>query len=254
MLIEERYKKILKMIDQNNSVEVTDLAKYFDVSIETIRRDLKYLESENMLKRVHGGAVSVSGISPIRDRTSRQSIYWEEKLEIGSIVCRYIKDGQIIAMDSSTTNHAASQLIKKHFSKLTVITNYIPIITELAENPGINIIIPGGILRNAEMAIVGQQAIDNILNIHVDIALLSTNGISLENGLTDFGLDEINVKKAMLTVSDTSYILADSSKFDKTSMVRVCGVDAVDAIFTDSKLNASTKKRYLKHNIKVINS
>lgn len=253
MLIEERYNEILKMIEQNNSVEVSDLAKNFAVSIETIRRDLKYLESKKALKRVHGGAVSVADISPVSDRISRQSIHWEEKLEIGENVCRHLTDGQVIAIDSGTTCHAVSQVIKTHFSKLTVITNYIPIICELAENPGINIIVPGGMLRNAEMAVVGQQAIDNISNIHIDIALLSISGISLENGLSDFGLDEITVKKAILNVSDIKYILADSSKFDKKSMTKVCEIGDIDAIFTDSKLNALVKKQYEKRKVRIIN-
>lgn len=253
VLIETRYKTILELLSENASIKVTDLADRFGVSIETIRRDLQHLESAGLLKRVHGGAVSIPEKKNASDDPYWTSDYWQEKQEIGRIVCKHLQNGQIISMDASTTNLAIAQHIKQHFDNLTVITNYIPIIAALADCKGITIIAPGEILRRDERAGVGQRTIESFASLHANIALLSICGVSLAKGLTDFSLDEIYVKRAMLKAADVKYIVADSRKIEKTALLKVCDFEEIDGIFTDSKLSPEIKAQYEAKGIRLIN-
>lgn len=213
MLAQDRYRKIMDILQKNNSVKVSSLTKLFNVSIETVRRDLEFMESQGLLQRVHGGAVleKIDCMQP--SILSRENEYKEQKTEIGEIVSRFIKEGQSIAMDASTTNHEVAKVLKKKFEKLTILTNYLPIINELSDMDKYTIIIPGGILRKEGMSIVGDMTEDNIGRFHADKAFISMSGISIREGLTDYGFDDVRVKKKMMSISQEVMVLADSSKF-----------------------------------------
>ena len=252
LLTEERYNAILELLYRQEAVRVNDLSSRFDVSIETIRRDLKYLEEQNLLKRVHGGAVPADKSLETTHREERQVIHWEEKLELGETACRLVKEGQVVTMDASTTNHAAAIALGQQFRCLTVITNYLPIINELSQKPGFTLLIPGGVLRHGEMSIVGPMAEENMDAFHADVGFISISGISFSGGLTDYGLGEIAVKKKIIKNSDVNYVLADSSKFERNSLVKIGSLNEVNGIVTDSKLSKETEEKYQKAGISII--
>ena len=251
-LTEERYTAILDMLGRQETVKVNDLSARFGVSIETVRRDLKYLEAQSLLRRVHGGAVKVGGAARTTQREERQVRHWQEKLELGETACRLVREGQVVAMDASTTNHAAAIALKNHFQTLTVITNYLPVINELASKQGFTILIPGGICRYGEQSIIGPMAEENIDALHADIGFISMSGISLMGGFTDFGVDEVTIKKKIMKNADCNYVLADSSKFEQNSLLRICSLQEVDGIITDSKLPPEIEREYQKQKITIL--
>lgn len=253
MLAQDRYKKISEILEKDNSVKVSTLTKLFGVSIETIRRDLEYMESEGLLKRVHGGAVLERTHGFQNTFANRENEFREQKEEIGEIAARYIREGQSIAMDVSTTNYEVIKVIKKKFQKLTILTNSLSIINEIADKEGYTVIVPGGILRREELSFIGNMAEDNIGNFHVDTAFISMSGISLREGLTDYGFGEVSIKKRMMKIAQETIVLADSSKFDVVSLLKVCDFNDINMIITDSNLKESVLDKYRKSGIEIVN-
>lgn len=252
MLAQDRYDQILEQLAQNHSVKVSRLIKQFGVSIETVRRDLEHLESQGLLKRVHGGAVA-GGCGLETTRSHRQNELMAQKREIGEILCSYIQEGDSIAMDASTTNHAIAQVLKSHFKRLTVLTNYIPIMQELSAQKEYTIIVPGGIVNNEELSITGDFAEYTIPQFRIHKMLLSMSGISLKDGLTDFGFQELPVKKKMMEISRELIVVADSSKFGIASLFKVCDFTDINMIVTDSGLKENVKQEFFKQGIEIVN-
>ncbi len=251
MLTEERYRAILEQLGRQETVRVSELSARFGVSIETIRRDLTYLEEQNLLRRIHGGAVRTGAPVEMTGREERRATHWEEKLELGETACQLVQEGQVVTMDASTTNLAAAMAMKKRFHSLTVITNCLPVINELATAPGFTLLIPGGVFRPAEQSIVGALAEENMDAFHADVGFISMSGVSLSGGLTDFGMEEISIKKKIMKNTAVNYVLADSSKFERISMVRIGALQDVDGIVTDSRLPASIEDAYRKKGIAI---
>jgi DeoR family transcriptional regulator, fructose operon transcriptional repressor len=253
LLVQDRYKKICDILERENSVKVTTLTNLFGVSVETIRRDLEYLEGEGLLKRVHGGAVleRINGLQSTFN--CREDEYKEQKAEIGEIASRYIREGQSIAVDVSTTNYEVIKVLKQKFKKLTIITNSLSILNELADMEGYTVIALGGILRGDELSFIGAMAEENISKFHVDTAFISMSGISLREGLTDYGFGEVSIKKKMMKIAQENIVLADSSKFDVVSLLKVCDFNDINMIITDSSLKQSLHEKYQKNGIEVIN-
>ena len=251
MIAQERYKAILQMLSLKKAVETSELMDKFNVSLETVRRDLAYLENSGKLKRVHGGAV----LEKVDNRESgideRLAANWDKKIEIGEYVASLINEGDIICMDSSTTNHAVAKVLKNRFRKITVLTNYLPIINELAETD-YNIVCPGGLLQRELLSFTGDIAMRNIEKYNVKKAFVSMSGISLEKGMTDFSFNEVAVKKKLMSISNEIYVVADSSKFGVVSLLDVCGFADISGIITDSAIDEYTLSVYRKNGINVI--
>ncbi|SIS02138.1 transcriptional regulator, DeoR family [Peribacillus simplex] len=253
MLAHERYEKIVDLLRKNKSIKVSSVTKLFGVSTETVRRDLEHLEKEGYLRRVRGGAVLDDVNSNEINFTLRETKHIEEKKEIAEIATRYVMEGQSIALDVSTTNTEFAKALKKKFQRLTILTNSLIIANELAEMPYYTILMPGGVLRNEELCIVGQIAEEFFKGFHIDAFFMSISGISLTEGLTDYGLGEYQVKMKMLEISRNCTVLADSSKFDFASLLKVCQFDRIDRIISDSKLPEKILKKYEKEGIEIVN-
>lgn len=251
MLAQDRYKKIMEILENDNSVKVSALIKLFNVSIETVRRDLEHLEGEGYLKRVHGGAVLEKIGSIENSFNSREREYQEQKLQIGEIASRFIKEGQSIAMDVSTTNYEIAKVLKKKYNKLNILTNSISIAMELSDMENYTIILSGGILRKFEYSLIGELAENNMSNFHVDTAFISMSGISLREGLTDYGFGEVRVKKTMMQAAQEVIVVADSSKFDTVSLLKVCDFSDINMIITDSNLKPVILDKYLKNGVSI---
>ncbi|WP_018930638.1 DeoR/GlpR family DNA-binding transcription regulator [Gracilibacillus lacisalsi] len=254
MLMKDRQSNILEKLNQFHSIRVADLVKEYKVSVETIRRDLEYLESIGKLKRVHGGAILEKENKEEKSFIARGNINVKEKQELSEIATRFVKEGQSIAMDVSTTNTEFAKALKKKFTRLTILTNSLPIAYELSSMPHYTIIMVGGILRNEELCVVGDMTESFITQFHIDTLFLSMSGISLHSGLTDYGVMEWNVKRKLVESSNKCYVLADSSKFDAVSLLKVCSFNEVDGIVTDSSLSENIKENYEKAGVEIINS
>ncbi|PLR87803.1 DeoR/GlpR transcriptional regulator [Bacillus canaveralius] len=253
MLVHDRHEKIIELLGKNKSLKVSSVTSMFGVSTETVRRDLEYLEKEGYLRRVRGGAVLDDVNSKEMNFTFRETKNIDEKREIAEIAKRYVSEGQSIALDVSTTNTEFAKALKGEFQRLTVLTNSLVIANELAEMPHYTIIMPGGVLRNEELCMVGHMAGEFFKGFHIDTFFMSISGISLTEGLTDYGIGEYQVKMKMLESSRNCIVLADSSKFDVASLLKVCHFDRIDRIISDSKLTNKIFQKYAKEGIEIVN-
>ncbi|MGM0877857.1 MAG: DeoR/GlpR family DNA-binding transcription regulator [Bacillota bacterium] len=253
LLAHDRHEKIMELLGKNKSLKISSATKMFDVSTETVRRDLEYLEKEGYLRRVRGGAVLDDVNSKEMNFTLRETKNINEKMEIAQIATRYVSEGQSIALDVSTTNSEFARALKEKFQRLTILTNSLIIASELAEKPYFTIIMPGGVLRNEELCMVGHMAEGFFKGFHIDTFFMSISGISLTEGLTDYGIGEYQVKMKMLENSRNCIVLADSSKFDVASLLKVCHFDRIDRIISDSKLSNKVLQKYAKEGIEIAN-
>jgi DeoR family fructose operon transcriptional repressor len=252
MFAEERYEKIMEHLKKDRSIKVSILTKEFGVSIETIRRDLEFLEKEGYLKRVHGGAVLEEVNSRELTFTVRETKNKKEKQEIAQKATRFVTEGQSIAIDVSTTNTEFAKALKSKFKRLTVLTNSMIITKELSTMPDYTILFAGGVVRNEEMCTVGDYAEQFVSQFHIDTFFMSMSGISLTKGLTDYGLGEVQVKKKMLEVAQQSIVLADSSKFDVVSLLKISDFNQISRIITDSNIHQNILDKYMEYGVEII--
>ncbi|QDP42222.1 DeoR/GlpR family DNA-binding transcription regulator [Radiobacillus deserti] len=255
MLAQKRQELILDRLFRDEAVKVANLVEEFGVSDETIRRDLELLESKQLLKRVHGGAVMTEKDEKRNTEEksfhTRELLHKEEKQLLAQRALDFVKEGQSIALDVSTTNTELARALKTRFQRLTIVTNSLPIAFELSEMPQYTIILTGGIMRNEELCVVGEMTETFISQFHIDTLFLSASGISLHSGITDYGVREWNVKKKMLEASKECYIVADSSKFDAASLLHVCTLQDVKGIITDPNLSSEIKQKYTSAGISI---
>ncbi|MBE1445087.1 DeoR/GlpR family transcriptional regulator of sugar metabolism [Paenibacillus sp. OAS669] len=253
MFVQQRHQAIIQKINKEKSVVVSDLIEMFGVSFETVRRDLEFLEKEGFLKRVHGGAI-LADIDYKKEQplTFRETKFVEEKKQLVELATRYVEEGQSIALDVSTTNTEFARALKRKFERLTIITNSLPIANELVEMPNYTIILTGGVLRNQERGVVGELAEAFVSQFHADLFFMSVSGISLEEGITDYGIGEIQLKKIMHKNAKRTIALADSSKFEVVSLIKVCAIDEVERIVTDSLIDPEIVEKYANSGISIV--
>ncbi len=254
MLANDRYNKILEVLEMEGSIKTTKIVELLGVSLETARRDLDFLEKQGSLQKVHGGAILKEKEKSSLSYSLRETKNTEEKKEIAKLALNYINEGETIALNSSTTNVEIARLIKNRYTSLTVVTNSLRIADELADVKGINLILAGGIYNKNEYAFLGEITEKFLGNFLVDKSFVSVGGISLKRGITDFLMDEILVERKMIDIGEEVVILADSSKIDTNSLIKICDVKDIDFIITDSNLNEKIKEKYIEEGIKIVNS
>nr|WP_282941132.1 DeoR/GlpR family DNA-binding transcription regulator [Paenibacillus sp. RC67] len=253
MFVQQRHQAIIHKINKEKSVVVSDLIEMFGVSFETVRRDLEFLEKEGFLRRVHGGAI-LADIDYKKEQplTFRETKFVEEKKQLVELATKYVEEGQSIALDVSTTNTEFARALKRKFDRLTIITNSLPIANELVDMPDYTIILTGGVIRNQERGVVGDLAEAFVSQFHADLFFMSVSGISLEEGVTDYGIAEIQLKKIMHKNAKRTIALADSSKFDVVSLIKVCAIDEVERFITDSLIDREIVDKYASHGIPIV--
>lgn len=252
MLAQERYDKILEILEKENAVKVPALTQLFNVSIETVRRDLEFLEKEGLLKRVYGGAVLERVSNEEASFSKRKVEKLEEKREIAAIAARYVTEGQSIIIDSGTTPLEFSKEIKKRVKRLTVLTNSLLVALELSSMEKYTIILLGGILRNDELNLGGHMTEKLIQEFHIDTAFLSMGGISIDGGLTDYDIAQVQVRRKMIESAEQVIVLADNSKFNVKTLLKVCDFDDVNMIITDSNIKPRILEKYGSSNVQII--
>lgn len=249
MLPLERQRKIIDRINQNSTVKVTALSKEFDVTEETIRKDLEKLEKQGVLKRSYGGAVLVNaGDTPFEDRVCENS---DAKNKIGVIVSNLIEDDEIIMLDSSTTCLAIAKNIPQTKSG-TIITNGIGAILQMGSNESITVISTGGTLRHYSMSLIGPTARANIENCYADKAIISCKGIDETRGIMDANELEIEIKRAMIMCAKEVVLVIDSNKLEKSSLYKLADLSMIDMIVMDKKPSRKWVDLFQKYSIKLI--
>lgn len=238
MLAAERRREIIKLINNKGIVHVAELGNTFEVTEETIRRDLDILQSNNQLKRIHGGAVSLQTEETDLSFDTRKEKNVNEKKEIAIKAAKFIQPGDTIFLDASSTSLFLARELDST-KNITIITNSIRIVYELADNTNINLISTGGILNPKTLSLVGPLANQSISKYFADKLFASCKGISIEHGATDSYDLEIEVKKRMIKQAREVIIMADHSKFNEIGLTRFASLDNINKIISDSRLSKS---------------
>lgn len=214
-------------------IQVAEAAQRFNVSMQTIRRDFKELESQGLIRKVRGGAMLVQSRSQEPLYTTRAVSMQAEKQAIAEVTASLIKDGESIFLDLGTTTLEVARQLCQHRS-LTVVTNSIKIAQVLITAPGVTVYLTGGQLRAEEHSLSGIWAQQSLSSIYVDKAILGVGGLTVETGLTDFHMEEAAIRRMMIQRSNQTIVVTDSTKLGVTALVAVVPIHEIHTLVTDS--------------------
>lgn len=240
MLPQERYNYILEMLKKNNIIKIDTIMSHFNVSVETARRDLSFLEKEGLIRKIYGGATLISKPPSEPVSIDRIGSNLSEKEAIGKKCSEFINDGDCILLEVGTTTLQVAKAIKNK-KNLTVITNSIYIVNELIDTD-INLYIIGGKVRHEEKAISGAVSMFDIENFNISKTIIGAGAITPENGISDYNIEESLMRKKIIKRSKNVYLVADTSKFGFDLLVSVCDVSDIDLIITGKGLDPKMAK------------
>ena len=252
MFANERLDAITKIIRKDGAVTTASLVKSFNVSIETIRRDLLQLEREGVVKRVHGGAVNALRMKAFHSLEKRNEENEDLKRELSQNAADFIDEKDIIAVDTGSTAIFFAEELLKRFTKLTVITHSLDVFNTLCNQKDFSVILCGGYFKREENCFHGGFVTDTLSRLHADKGFVFPSAISLKNGICDYTDDLLTIQRTLLSVSNKGFILADSSKFEKSALLKLDDMKEEYTYVTDSKLPDSILKLYKENNISVI--
>jgi DeoR/GlpR family transcriptional regulator of sugar metabolism len=249
MLTDERRAIILDRLHTQGRVLAADLSAEFDVSSDTIRRDLRELDGLGLLRRVHGGALPRHGdASPFAARARRAP---EAKASIARRAAACVSDGQVIVLDGGTTTLELARALREDL-RASVITTSPPIALALAEHPGLEVTVIGGTLRRNALVTVGAAAVEALRVIRADVVFLGVCGLHPEIGVTTEDLEERHVKAAMIDGAAEVVALADHDKLGTAMPVVVAPMRAVTHLVTDADVDERALAPYRSLGIEVI--
>jgi len=251
MLAIERRNAILAKLSAEGKVIVSELSLEFDVTEETIRRDLEKLDKEGLAKKTYGGAVVNQSLNTDLPYHVRKRSNVEQKEYIAEKIAGMIHDGDYIMLDSSSTAIYVTKYIK-NLKNITLITNSVETLIELADKTDWKVLSTGGALKKGSLSLVGVSAERMIRSFHVDLAVCSSKGIDMGMGITDSNEKDSEIKRAIFDSATRKVLAIDSSKFDKISFVRVGDIADVDVIVTDKEPAARWKEHFSEKNVELL--
>ena len=247
----ERRSNLLSLLYDKKSITVQEAAEKFNVTEETIRRDLRALEAQGLIIRTHGGAVLADDIKMEASLEIREGINIEGKNIIGKLAASLVNDGETLFMDASTS----SLYVAKHLKDkkgLTVITNAERIILELSQCSDINVISTGGFLRKKSLSCVGRAAEAAVSSYHADKVFFSCKGFSPHLGTTDSNEHESVIRKLMIQHSNESILLCDHTKFQKRGYIVTADLSDITHFITDVFLPEDWEEKIINEGVKII--
>ncbi|WP_046214414.1 DeoR/GlpR family DNA-binding transcription regulator [Paenibacillus wulumuqiensis] len=249
MLVAERYDMIVKLVNEKGSMRVTELSERCQVTEETIRRDLDRLERQGLLKRSHGGAVSVKDEQPETPFSEREIMHTEEKRRIAEEAVKLIEPQDRILLDASTTAWYMAASLPD--IPLTVLTNSIRVATQLSTREKIEVISTGGQLVPRSLSFVGPLAERSLDTYYVNKLFLSCKGLHLDRGISESNELQARVKQKMVGMADQIILLADASKFGVQAFAHVMDLSEVDRLITDTRLPQETIRQLEERELKI---
>lgn len=250
MLLIDRRNMIVEYLEEFGSAKVEELSKKLNVTPMTVRRDLQYLEDNNIVSRTFGGAILKSGLTSEIPYKNKIISHRDEKKKIAKYAASLVQNGQIIFLDSGTTNMEIAKLLKSK-QNLTIVTTDIKIAGFLSFSTNFKILCTGGLVQNSTGTCLGSHTIEFLKGINVDIGFIGTSSITLENGVSTPTFEKSDVKKQAIKSAKKSVLVVDSGKFGKESFAKVCNVDEFDLIITDIDLNKKTYEILKSQNVNV---
>jgi DeoR family transcriptional regulator of aga operon len=235
----ERHQYILSKLKKEGKVNVLDLCTALNVSSVTIRKDLKLLEDKKLVYRTHGGGTLTNPYTVDRPVNEKEKIRSEDKMDIGAVAARLIEPNDCIIIASGTTVLSLARNIKPQ-GTLTVITAALNVAMELNQHPEVEVLVLGGILRKSSSSATGIYAEKILDDFSCSKLFLGVDGIDIEFGLTTTNVMEAQLNRRMIQASQKTIVLADSSKFGKRGFGRICGLEDVEQVITDSGVSEHT--------------
>ncbi|MDP1429325.1 MULTISPECIES: DeoR/GlpR family DNA-binding transcription regulator [Lysinibacillus] len=243
----ERQHQILQFIRQHKVVKLVTLTKEFNVSMETIRRDVQQLMQDKKIEKFYGGVKYIEPVEGLIDHRLHEQL--TEKIAIAKACALLVQDGECIFIDSGTTTYQMTPFLLDK-EKLTVVTNSLPVAFDLIGS-NIEVILLGGKVRDSEKSVTSNEFLFRFEHLNINKAFICASGVSIEKGISDFSLDEAITRKQIISISQKVYVATDSSKFNKDVAIQVCPVDDVDVIITDDALSKKTIQHFSEKGVQI---
>jgi len=253
MYAEERQEAIAALVISKGRASVTELAQTYDVTTETVRRDLAALDKAGVVRRVHGGAVPARALHLVEPGVGeRESTRSDFKDAIAAAAIDYVpRTGASMLLDAGTTTARIAALLPTD-RELVVVTNSVPIAARLAASNSVSLQLLGGRVRGVTQAAVGEQTLRVLDSIRVDIAFIGTNAISVRHGLSTPDSEEAAVKRAMVRSANYVVVAADSSKVGREDFVSFAPISSVDTLITDTELDDADRHLLTEQGVEVV--
>lgn len=246
-----RLNAIEQYVLSKETVSIDELCSEFNVSKNTIRRDLNELEDRGYITKVYGGVTAVAPHEHLVPVPVRNSLNAENKMEIGKLAADLVEDGDTIFLDSGTTVCCmVSHLAQK--KKVTLVTHSLSVLIEASKYENLNIISLGGIFSSPTGSFVGISTLESLKTLKISKAFMAATGVSIASGMTNTTFLEAEIKRGVVRNSSSIYLLADSSKVDKDAVMTFCRLENIQAFITDNKLPQRYIEFLKKYNIKLL--
>jgi Transcriptional regulators of sugar metabolism len=255
-----RKKEILEMLKRSDFIDINQLSQKFNVSYMTIHRDLKELEDEGIVSRIYGGAVASeppqhSAPAPDLTLEERFKVCQNEKRSMAAAAAEYVRDGEIICLDASTSALQLCPLL--HERKITVVTNGLNIALQFCDSDTVSVMVLGGILRKSSLSLSGVRELELLRHLNIQKCFISATALSYEKGVTELSLEESEIKREMLARSDQLFVLADHTKLGASAPYVDCNCERIWAVVTDrhenpGKAEARCLQDFREHGVRVI--
>ena len=236
MLPTERRLAIVEEIRERPMLRADELARRFEVSVETVRRDLRALARDGVLDRVYGGATPARSRSAEGTFLQRSASHLSRKQAIAQLAAELVEPGETIVLDVGTTALEVARALPDTWSG-RVLTCSVPVAVELAGRPGTEVVLSGGKVRQGDLALSGSHTAAFFADYFADRAFLGSGGVHPDAGLTDYHPDEVDTRRVLIANAERSYVLADSSKLGAIAVRKVCDLDRITAVLTDGQDN-----------------
>ncbi|MBU2996480.1 DeoR/GlpR family DNA-binding transcription regulator [Cellulophaga baltica] len=249
MLKEERQQAILNEVELHNRVLLTDVAELLEVSIDTVRRDVKELDANSKLRKVHGGAVSMGFTN---NATPNNNIYaLADKILIAEKALTLLSDGKVIFIDGGTTCNEFVRLLPENL-KITCFTISLTVALKLQEKPNVRVIFIGGEIAKESQIAIGANVIHNLSEIKVDYSFIGTGYVDSLYGLTEFDYDIVQVKKAVIKASKKTVLLCISEKLNSQHRYKTCDINAINTMITELQPENNLLNLFRNHDIRIL--
>jgi len=246
-MLNERQNRILQILGRNNRTSVAGLARMLNVSSVTIRQDLNFLESEGLLRRVHGGAV----LREAEDLSDRLGVNYEQKLKIARKVASYVENGETVLIESGSVNALlARELVKR--KKVTIITTNVYIARQFRKDENAGIILLGGIYQPNSESLVGKMTKACIDQLNVGKAFIGIDGYTPETGFTSRDLLRAEIASHIIQKAREVFIVSDSSKFGRAELTNICYPEDIQHLATDRDLLPGYQKEFVNAGVDLI--
>lgn len=250
MTLNPRQRQLLEAVRRHVTVSVEDLAQQLEVTPQTVRRDVKLMEEAKLLARYHGGVGLPSSVENI-DYSQRQVLNIDAKRRIAAAVAERVRPGSSLLINIGTTTEEVARALVDH-QGLHVVTNNLNVAAILADQPGCEVILAGGVVRGRDRGIVGESTVDFIRQFKVDVGIIGVSSIEADGTMRDFDPREVKVAQAIIEQSREVWLVADYDKFSRQAMVKLAHLSEIDSLFCDAAPPQALSKMLADAHVEVV--